>query len=77
MLRSDRGGEFYSDDFKEFCQEHGIRRQLTASCSAQQNGVAERKNRKPENELEDAGNDLLFSFSIIESLRNVLKAPLK
>lgn len=44
VLRSERGGEFYSDDLKEFSQEHGIRRLLTASCSAQQNSVAERKN---------------------------------
>lgn len=44
-LRTDRGGEFNSNEFKEFCDEHGINRQLTASYTPQQNGVAERKNR--------------------------------
>lgn len=43
-LRTDRGGEFTSTDFNDFCKENGIRRQLTASYTPQQNGVAERKN---------------------------------
>ena len=44
-VRSDRGGEFTSTEFMKYCDEHGIRRFLTASYSPQQNGVAERKNR--------------------------------
>ena len=44
-LRSDRGGEFTSNEFNDFCQLHGIRRPLTVPYSPQQNGVAERKNR--------------------------------
>ncbi|TXG65249.1 hypothetical protein EZV62_006524 [Acer yangbiense] len=44
-LRTDRGGEFTSQDFNEFCKENGIKRQLTAAYTPQQNGVAERKNR--------------------------------
>ena len=44
-LRSDRGGEYLSNSFKKFCDEHGIRRFLTAPYTPQQNGVAERKNR--------------------------------
>lgn len=44
-LRTDRGGEFTSHDFNSFCKEHGIKRQLTAAYTPQQNGVAERKNR--------------------------------
>jgi hypothetical protein len=44
-LRTDRGGEFISQEFADFCNEHGIRRQLTAAYSPQQNGVSERKNR--------------------------------
>lgn len=29
-LRTDRGGEFLSQNFDEFCEENGIRRELTA-----------------------------------------------
>ena len=43
-LRTDRGGEFTSVDFMEYCTENGIRRQLTAPCLPQQNGVVERRN---------------------------------
>ena len=43
-LRSDRGGEFTSDKFTRYCLEHGIKSQLTAPYSPQQNGVVERKN---------------------------------
>ncbi|KAM2045153.1 hypothetical protein ACFX1T_009386 [Malus domestica] len=44
-MRSDRGGEFTSKKFQEFCEANGIRRPLTVPRSPQQNGVAERKNR--------------------------------
>lgn len=44
-LRTDRGGEFNSNEFEEFCKAQGINRQLTAAYTPQQNGVAERKNR--------------------------------
>ncbi|KAI5330256.1 hypothetical protein L3X38_029654 [Prunus dulcis] len=44
-LRSDRGGEFMSNEFLTYCSEAGIQRQLTVAYSPQQNGVAERKNR--------------------------------
>jgi transposase InsO family protein len=43
-LRTDRGGEFTSLEFTDFCTTNGIQRQLTASYTPQQNGVAERKN---------------------------------
>jgi hypothetical protein len=45
ILRSDNGGEFTSDDFKAFCREVGIKRELSTPYNPQQNGVAERKNR--------------------------------
>jgi hypothetical protein len=44
-LRTDRGGEFNSLNFKLFCEEEGIKRQLTTAYTPHQNGVAERKNR--------------------------------
>ncbi|KAK2976718.1 hypothetical protein RJ640_013974 [Escallonia rubra] len=44
-MRSDRGREFISKEFKLFCEENDIRRPLTIPYSPQQNGVVERKNR--------------------------------
>lgn len=44
-LRTDRGVEFTSNVFKEYCSMNGIKRQLTAAYTPQQNGVTERKNR--------------------------------
>jgi len=44
-LRTDRGGEFTSQQFNQFCKEHGIKRQLTTTFSPFQNGVAERRNK--------------------------------
>nr|GFC37956.1 zinc finger, CCHC-type [Tanacetum cinerariifolium] len=45
MVRTDRGGEFTSNEFTKYCKEKGIARQLTAPYSPQQNGVVERRNR--------------------------------
>jgi hypothetical protein len=44
-LRTNRRHEYLSDQFKDLCEEKGIRRQLTISNTPQQNGVAERRNR--------------------------------
>ncbi|KAD6454733.1 hypothetical protein E3N88_09439 [Mikania micrantha] len=44
-LRTNRGGEFNSNQFKDYCQNEGIMRQLTAPYSPQQNGVIERRNK--------------------------------
>ena len=44
-LRTDRGGEFTSNEFFKFCATSGIHHQLTAAYTPQQNGVVERKNR--------------------------------
>lgn len=44
-LRTDRGGEYLSQEFTDFCNEQGIRRQLTIAYTPQQNGIAKRKNR--------------------------------
>jgi transposase InsO family protein len=38
-LRSDRCGEFTSNEFMNFCEEKGVRRFLTIPYSPQQNGV--------------------------------------
>ncbi|GJV25900.1 ribonuclease H-like domain, reverse transcriptase, RNA-dependent DNA polymerase [Tanacetum coccineum] len=56
MLRTDRGREFTSNEFTQYCKENGIARQLTAPYSPQQNGIVERRNRTiivPTKALED------------------------
>jgi len=45
VLRSDKGGEYESNEFIDFCKQHGIKKQTTTSYTPQQNGVAERKNQ--------------------------------
>ena len=44
-LRSDNGGEYCSEEFKDYLKSKGIRHELAAPYSPQQNGVAERMNR--------------------------------
>jgi Reverse transcriptase (RNA-dependent DNA polymerase)/gag-polypeptide of LTR copia-type/Integrase core domain/GAG-pre-integrase domain/Domain of unknown function (DUF4219)/Zinc knuckle len=44
-LRTDRGGEFLSKEFINFCEMEGIHHELTTPYTPEQNGVAERKNR--------------------------------
>ena len=45
VLRSDNGGEYLSNDFKQYLSENGIHHQLTVAYTPQHNGVAERMNR--------------------------------
>ena len=44
QLRSDRGGEYVSGEFKFYLTQEGIVSQLSAPGTPQQNGVAERRN---------------------------------
>jgi len=44
-MRIERGEEFTSNEFQEFCEENRIRCPLMVPRSPQHNGVAERKNR--------------------------------
>ena len=44
-LSGDNGGEYISNEFKNFCSKEGIQRELIAPHNPQQNGVAERNNR--------------------------------
>ncbi|PWA42899.1 Copia-like retrotransposon [Artemisia annua] len=45
ILRSDRGGEYFTRKFDAFCEENGIKHERTSPYTPQQNGLAERKNR--------------------------------
>lgn len=45
VLRSDNGGEYISSEFESYLKFKGIRHELTAPHTPQQNGVAERMNR--------------------------------
>ena len=44
-LRSDRRGEYFSNDFTRYLKKHGIQQQYSCRYTPQQNGVVERKNR--------------------------------
>jgi transposase InsO family protein len=44
-LTTERGGEYMSREFQNFCKDHGIYKKFTARYTPQQNGVTERKNR--------------------------------
>lgn len=45
VIRSDKGGEYTSHEFQDYCKDEGIWKQTTVGYSPQQNGIAERKNR--------------------------------
>jgi Integrase core domain/GAG-pre-integrase domain len=44
-IRSDRGGEYQSNEFKQFCENEGIIHQLTLPYTPQQNMIVKRKNK--------------------------------
>lgn len=44
-LRSDNGGGFTSNEFINFCEKNGIKRQYSTTRTTHQNDVVERKNR--------------------------------
>jgi hypothetical protein len=59
-LRTDRGGEYESNPFKEFCEQNGIIHEVTPPYSPESNGVVKRKNRT----LKEMMNAMLVSFGL-------------
>ena len=45
ILRTDKGGEYVSNEFLNFCKTHGIQKKFNTRYTPQQNGIAERKNK--------------------------------
>ncbi|RVW64469.1 Retrovirus-related Pol polyprotein from transposon RE2 [Vitis vinifera] len=77
ILRTDRGGEYCSNEFEHFCDDQGIQRELTAAYTLQQNGVSERKNRTILNmksyifcSKHDTGGGLEWTETSCRSLQN-------
>ena len=63
QLRSDRGGEYLSGEFKSYLAQEGIISQLSSPRMPQQNGVSERRNRT----LLDMVRSMLSYSSLPES----------
>ena len=63
QLRSDRGGEYLSGEFKSYLAQEGIISQLSSPRTPQQNGVSERRNRT----LLDMVRSMLSYSSLPES----------
>ncbi|XP_075483738.1 uncharacterized protein LOC142523890 [Primulina tabacum] len=59
-IRSDRGTEFLNKYLSSYLEDHGIKHELSAARSPQQNGVAERRNRT----LKEAARTMLAESGI-------------
>ena len=59
VLRTDNGGEFCGNEFKEFCKKCIITSKNTTPYTPQHNGAAERMNRTP---IENAILDLIHCY---------------
>ncbi|KAL0642233.1 hypothetical protein Bca4012_102511 [Brassica carinata] len=60
VLRSDNGGEYISNAFKNHLAKHGIVHQTSCPYTPQQNGVAERKNRH----LMEVARSMMFHANV-------------
>ena len=59
-LRSDRGGEFISNEFNNFCIERGIKRHVSALGTPKQNRIFERRNKS----IMDCARNLIIEKNI-------------
>jgi transposase InsO family protein len=64
ILRSDRGGKYFSKEFSIFYKENGIIHQMTIPYTPQHNGFAERKNMT----LVDMVNAMLLNANLPNNL---------
>ena len=75
-LRSDHGGKYISDEFFDFCEQHGIKRQFSVVGTPQQNGLVERMNRIVQQMaramLDDSGTHDTFWGEATHTIVNVL-----
>jgi hypothetical protein len=62
-IRSDNGSEFRNTQVKEFLDEEGIKHELSAPYTPQQNGIVKRKNRK----LIEAARTMLDEYKTPDS----------
>ncbi|CAH9098391.1 unnamed protein product [Cuscuta epithymum] len=60
VFRSDNGGEYTSQRFKDHLNKHGILHQTSCPHTSQQNGVAERKNRH----LMEVARTMMFQSNV-------------
>ena len=60
FLRSDNVGDFSVNEFNEFCETHGIKRQFSAPKNPKQNGVVERKNMTVQEAARTMLNEVKF-----------------
>ena len=60
IFRSDNGGEYTSNAFKQHLASHGILHQTSCPYTPQQNGVAERKNRH----LMEVARSMMFQTNV-------------
>lgn len=64
IFRSDGGGEFVSNELRQYLTKEGIQIQTTTPYTPQQNGIAERKNRT----LNDAVRTVLIAANLPDNL---------
>lgn len=64
MLRSDCGGEYLPNEFKEFCKTYGIIHEITTPYFPQQNVLVEKKNRT----LTEIINYILISSKLLYNI---------
>nr|GEX12782.1 zinc finger, CCHC-type [Tanacetum cinerariifolium] len=64
ILKSNRGGEYFSIEFSSCCESQGLIHQRTTPYTPQKNGVVERKNKV----LQDMINTMLVSANLPKNL---------